>query len=84
MAKESLASMLEGVEFCVNTVPGDAFARRLGKALRGSASIQVAFDASYGRSPLGGRMLLEQAMLSFRCWTGKPAPRAAMRRAMAG
>lgn len=96
LGREPIAQILAGAEFAVNTVPGADFAARLGRAKSSMGSLRAAFDASYAQTnnpflkaaPRGAKrvdgsaMLLEQGCLSFERWTGKRAPKAAMKRAL--
>jgi len=90
------ATALESAQIVVNTVPGRPFAAGMAKALKRAKALKLAFDMTYadpGNPSLkaaaskalavdGSQMLLEQGALSFRCWCGRPAPKAAMRQAL--
>jgi shikimate 5-dehydrogenase len=63
----------------VNTVPSEAFARRLASRLPSKTRL---FDLNYYRSKTGLDMLLEQGIRSFERWTHRKAPRQAMKDAL--
>jgi shikimate dehydrogenase len=95
---EVFEGLADSADVVVNTIPDAATVRRLGLRLprrpgKGRAVMDITYTPPL--SPLlkvakargwqvanGLPMLLEQGMLSFQCWTGRPAPRAAMRRAL--
>jgi shikimate dehydrogenase len=98
LSPRALPGLMAGADLLVNTVPGLAFASDAAKALRNLKGRKAVWDISYGSksNPLlkaarakgwkaedGLGMLLEQGALSFRLWTGRPAPKAVMRRALA-
>ena len=92
-----LQALMQDADLIVNTVPGREFAMRASRSLRALQGRKALCDISYSHAgnPLlkaarkkgwkavdGLGMLLAQGALSFRLWTGKAAPLAAMKAAL--
>ena len=77
LARADLDRVIGTASLLVNATPADIGIDRL------PAGSTIYFDLRSRRSSSGRLMLLHQGLASFEIWTGRPAPAAAMRAALA-